>query len=111
MKIKDPPMISLAEHPRASVSIRRAKAAAGLIAFVATAVGASMSGMSADAAAARALVAGIAIYLVSWAIAVSVWRAIVRAETKIAVERLVQRKIEQQTRIRELIAAHPPGER
>lgn len=105
-RIENPPMISLAEHPRAAVGIRRAKAFGGLVAFATTAFGSHLSGMSIDAALLRALGAGLAAYFVTWGIALSIWRAFVRAETKLAVERLVARRAEQQARLREFAAGH-----
>lgn len=87
-----PPMISLADHPRAAAGVRRAKAWAGLLAFFVTGLGSHLSGMALDGSAVRALVAGVVSYMVVWALAVAVWRAYLRAEARSAVERVLARR-------------------
>lgn len=88
------PMISLAEHPRASSSIRRAKAWGGLLAFAVGGYASYESGMGVAASGFRALVAGIVAYLIVWGLAIAVWRAVVRAEAKAAIERVARRRAE-----------------
>jgi hypothetical protein len=90
----DTPMISLAEHPRASVSIRRAKAWGGLLAFAVAGYASYESGMSVAASGFRALAAGIVSYLLVWGLAIAVWRAVVRAEARAAIERAARRRAE-----------------
>jgi hypothetical protein len=90
----DPPTISLREHPRAAGGIRRLKAWGGLIAFAVTGYASHASGMSFAAAGTRALAAGVVGYLLAWALAIAFWRALVRAETKTAIERIRARRAE-----------------
>lgn len=87
-------MISLAEHPRASVSIRRAKASGGLLSFAIAGYASHASGMDLAACGLRALAAGIVGYLVVWGLAITVWRAVVRAEAEAAIERVARRRAE-----------------
>ena len=87
-----PPMISLSEHPRAASGVRRAKAWGGLLSFAVAGVASHISGMGFQASAGRALAAGILGYMVTWAVAVGVWRAFMRAEAKAAVERGLARR-------------------
>jgi hypothetical protein len=88
------PMISLAEHPRASSSIRRARAWGGLLAFAVGGYASYESGMSVAASGFRALVAGMVAYLIVWGLAIAVWRAVVRAEARAAIERAARRRAE-----------------
>jgi hypothetical protein len=85
-------MISLADHPRAAAGVRRAKAWGGLIAFGVTAVASHMAGMGVDSSGLRALAAGVVGYMVTWAIAVGVWRAFMRAEARAAIGRAQERR-------------------
>jgi high-affinity Fe2+/Pb2+ permease len=85
-------MISLADHPRAAAGVRRAKAWAGLVAFFVTGIGSYLSGMALDGSAFRALAAGVVAYMVVWALAIGVWRAYLRAETRSAVDRALARR-------------------
>jgi hypothetical protein len=79
--------ISIAAHPRARASIRRARARTALVAFVAVLLAALHGGVGAQDAIVRALLAGVAGNLVAWAIAVALWRQIVLAELRAAHER------------------------
>jgi hypothetical protein len=87
-----PPMISLADHPRAAFGVRRAKALGGLLSFAVAGLASHLSGMSLDSSALRALAAGVIGYMVTWALAVGVWRAIMRAQARTAVERAYARR-------------------
>jgi hypothetical protein len=88
------PYSSIATHPRARASVRRAKAWTGLIAF------AIAGGLSLEAsvpvvqAGARALAAGIAGYLVAWWFTMMVWRQLMLAEQKVAIEEINRRRAE-----------------
>jgi uncharacterized membrane protein YccC len=82
--------ISLAAHPRAGTSIRRARARTALIAFVVVLLAALHGGVGAQDAILRALVAGVAGNLVAWAIAVALWRQIVLAELRVAREKFLK---------------------
>jgi uncharacterized membrane protein YccC len=87
-----PPLIALADDPRAAGGIRRAKCRAGLAAFALTAVGSYMNGADAFDAGLRALGAGVVGYMVVWAVAVTVWRHIVRADARATVERSLEKR-------------------
>lgn len=77
---------SVANHPRAAAAVRRAKGAGGLASFVLAAWLSHRAGLSTSQVVERALAAGIAGYLLAWACAVTVWRQIVLAELRTAVE-------------------------
>jgi hypothetical protein len=99
------PYSSIATHPRARASVRRAKAWTGLIAF------AIAGGLSLEAsvpvvqAGARALAAGIAGYLVAWWFTMMVWRQLMIAEQKVAIEEINRRRAEREAAEAELEAA------
>jgi len=93
------PLIALTDDPRAAAGIRRAKCRGGLAAFGLTAAGCVLNGADAFDAGLRALGAGIVGYMLVWAVAVTVWRQIVRAEARATVERsLEQRRARQAAR-------------
>lgn len=71
--------LSLAGHPRAAHSVARAKAWGGLAGFVLGGYLSLSTHTLADAGL-RALAAGVVCYVVTWAIAVFVWRRLVVAE-------------------------------
>ena len=87
----DPNAITLGTHPRATRSVRRARALGGLLGFVATLVLSLQAGVPAWDAAVRALSAGIALHLVAWALAVTVWRQLMLAEMRAAHDRRLAR--------------------
>jgi hypothetical protein len=78
--------ISLATHPRARSQVRRAKGWGGLAGFGIACYLSLKAGVPPPQAGMRALAAGVAGYLVAWACAVSVWRHLVLAEIRAAVE-------------------------
>jgi hypothetical protein len=78
---------SVANHPRARASVRRAKGWGGLIGFGIAAYLSFQAGVPAPAAGLRALGAGLAGYILAWACAVAVWRHLVVAEMRAAYER------------------------
>jgi hypothetical protein len=82
--------VRLSAHPRAARSVRRVRACAGLGALLLTLLLSLQAGVPAWDATARALVAGIAVHLVAWAIALVVWRQIVLAELRAAHERRLE---------------------
>lgn len=77
-----PALPSVADHPRAATQVTRVKAWAGLAAFLLVAFLSMQAGVPTADALLRALVAGIAAYLVAWACAVAVWRHLVIAELR-----------------------------
>ncbi|MEA2144880.1 MAG: hypothetical protein QOG59_467 [Solirubrobacteraceae bacterium] len=79
--------LSVAAHPRASAQVRKAKGWGGLAAFVITGYLSLSHGATADIAGMRALVAGVAGYVLAWGCAVMVWRQLMVAEIRAKVER------------------------
>jgi hypothetical protein len=75
-----PEPIALRAHPRAARSVRRIRAAAGLAGLALTLVLSLRAGVPAWDATARALIAGVAVHVVAWAVAVAVWRQLMLAE-------------------------------
>jgi hypothetical protein len=82
-----PPLVGVGEHPRAALSIRRWKAWASLAGFSAAGYGSYVTGMPLADAAFRALAGGAAGYLVGGIAVVTVWRHLLQAEARIAIER------------------------
>jgi hypothetical protein len=78
--------ISVAAHPRAAAAVKRAKGFGGVGGFALAAYLSHKAGVPAVQVGARALAFGIAGYLVAWACAVTVWRHLVLAEFRAAVE-------------------------
>jgi hypothetical protein len=77
-----PELIGVGEHPVSSAAIRRAKSVGGLIAFGVTLALGFLNGADLSTACARALGAGIAGYMVSWAASVAIWRHLLRAQAR-----------------------------
>jgi hypothetical protein len=78
--------ISVAGHPRAAAQVRRAKGLGGIGFFAVAAYFSYTAGVPADQVALRATVVGIAGYMLTWACSVTVWRHLVLAELRAAVE-------------------------
>lgn len=78
---------SVAAHPRARAQVRRAKGIGGLAGFVIAGYLSLKAGVPGDQVGLRALGAGIGGYMLAWAAAVTVWRHLVMAELRAAVER------------------------
>lgn len=78
---------SVANHPRARYQVRRAKGWGGIAGFAIAAYLGYQAGIPTVDVVARALVAGIVGYMLAWACAVTVWRHLVLAELKAAMER------------------------
>jgi uncharacterized membrane protein YccC len=89
------PLIAPKEDPRASAGIARSKSLGGLAGF-AIAVFASYAHEPMFTVAERALIGGIAGYLVAWAVALTVWRRIMRAETRHAIDVLREQNDERE---------------
>jgi hypothetical protein len=77
---------SVAAHPRASFQVRRAKGWGGLVGFGLAAYLSYKAGVPTADIGVRAVVAGFAGYMLAWACAVTVWRHLVLAELRAAVE-------------------------
>jgi hypothetical protein len=80
---------SVAAHPRARQQVRRAKGWGGLAGFGLAAYLSHKAGIPFSQLGFRALVAGVAGYLLAWACAVTVWRHLVLAELRAAHEQTV----------------------
>jgi len=78
--------ISIAGHPRAAAQVRRAKGLGGIGFFAIAAYFSYKAGVPADQVALRAVAVGIAGYMLAWACSVTVWRHLVVAEIRAAVE-------------------------
>jgi hypothetical protein len=90
-----PPLVSPAEDPRAVASIRRTKAWCGLAAFGLAALAAHLHGDTFDSLLTHALIAGVVGHMLGWLVATTVWRRLMRAETKRAIEQIAARRAEQ----------------
>jgi hypothetical protein len=84
--------ITLRSHPAAMASIRRIRARAGLGAFALVVLLSLHSGLTFPSATARGLVAGIAVQLVAWKLAVIVWRQIVLVQVRAVEEAHLERR-------------------
>lgn len=78
--------ISVAGHPRAAAQVRRAKGFGGVTFFLITAYLSYKAQIPPDKVALRALIGGIGGYLLAWMCAVTVWRHLVLAELRAAIE-------------------------
>jgi len=85
--VSELPTVTLHAHPRASRSIRRAKARGGIGGFAIGTLAAWAHGGLMLGALERGLAGGIVGFLVAWFAAVNVWRHLVRAEARAALER------------------------
>jgi hypothetical protein len=84
--------ISIATHPRARVSIRRARTRGALIVFAVVLLLGLKAGQMPFDATWRALIAGIVANVVVWRCAIIVWRHLVLAELRAAEERYAERR-------------------
>ena len=80
-----PPLVAPKDDARATAGIRRAKAWCGLAGFALSGFSAHVHGDVLFTAGEHALVGGVAGSLVGWAVALAVWRRILRAETHHAI--------------------------
>ena len=78
--------ISVAGHPRAAAQVRRAKGFGGVTFFLITGYLSYRAQVPPDQVALRALIGGIGGYLLAWMCAVTVWRHLVLAELRAAIE-------------------------
>lgn len=86
-KAKDAPDgISVAGHPRAAAQVRRAKGLGGVTFFLITAYFSYKAQVPPDQVALRALIGGIGGYMLAWMCSVTVWRHLVLAELRAALE-------------------------
>jgi hypothetical protein len=86
------PYSSIATHPRASGSVKRARARTGLIAFAIAAILSFKANVPIDQVGMRALAAGAAGYMIAWWASMQVWRHLMIAEQKAAIEEIKRRR-------------------
>jgi hypothetical protein len=87
-----PPGVSIANHPRARVSIRRTRARVALVAFALVLLQAHGAGVGGQEAVVRALLAGVGASLAAWAIGLLLWKQILLAEVRAAHQRREDRR-------------------
>ena len=78
---------SVFNHPRARCQVRRAKGWGGIAGFLVAGYLSYKAGVPTFDVGLRALVFGIVGYMLAWMCAVTVWRQLVLAELRAAVER------------------------
>lgn len=86
-----PPVLTLAEHPRAQRSIARTKALAGIAGLLLGVVLSLRAGVPAADAFLRGIGLGTAAMVLMWGAAVLVWKQLAAAEIEVAKRRLLQR--------------------
>ena len=80
------------DHPRAKRSIETSRSWAALVGAGLVALVSWQSGMGEFDAIVRGLIAGVIVFVLAWAVAVMVWREIVRAEIAQAREKVRERR-------------------
>jgi len=88
------PYSSIATHPRARASVQRVRARTGLIAFAVAAGLSFQAHVPIDLVGLRALGAGLGGYMLAWWVSIKVWRHLMIAEQKAAVEEIKRRRAE-----------------
>ena len=86
---------SIASHPRAKASIRRAKGWAGIVGFAMAGFVSLQASVPLFQAGLRALGAGVIGYMLAWWVGVLVWRQLILAEQKAAYELIERRRNEE----------------
>lgn len=86
------PYSSVATHPRASVRVRQAKGWGGLAGFAIAAVLSLKASVPAIQVLERAILFGVAGYLVAWALSLLVWRQLMIAEQRAALDEIKRRR-------------------
>lgn len=84
----DGPVLSVARHPKAGPSVRRAKGWGGLAGFTVTALLSYQANVPAFDVGLRALAVGVAGYIVAWACSVTVWRVLLTTELRVLHDQL-----------------------
>lgn len=100
----------LSAHPRAQRQISQAKAWGGIAGFALVGSLSLQAGSTDADALTRALLAGIAVYLTAWVLAVIVWRQLARAEV-MAAERIWLQQLEDRTAREEAAAQEKAAKR
>jgi hypothetical protein len=102
--------IRLASHPRASASVRRLRARAGLAALVIGLLLSLNAGLPLFDAVARGLVAGIAAHFLAWFAGLLVWRHLVLGELAAHREAVVAARAERLAAAEQARAASVSGD-
>ena len=89
------PLVAPADDPRAAAGIARAKAWGGLAGFALAGL-AAYSHETFFGTCERALIGGIVGVMLGWVVALTVWRRIMRAETRQAIDMLNARATERE---------------
>lgn len=84
-----PDALTLNRHPRAHAQIRHLRAWAGIAALALTIFLSLRAGVPTADAWLRGLAGGVAAFMVTWAVAVAVWRQLALAQVESARRRLV----------------------
>jgi hypothetical protein len=85
-------VFSVASHPKAKATIRRAKGWGGLIGFALAFYLSLKASVPVVDAGGRALVAGLVGYMLGWACSVTIWRQVMVAELRHAAEEVRARR-------------------
>jgi hypothetical protein len=93
--------IKISEHPRARHQIRVAKGWAGLVGCALAGYASWHGGATFVDTALRALMWGVAAYILVWFLAVQVWRQVAIAEVRAAEKQWLERKAEAERVARE----------
>jgi hypothetical protein len=88
------PYSSIATHPKARASVRKTKGWVALAAFVLAAALSIKASVPMMDVGIRALIAGCLGYLVAWMISMQVWRHLMIAEQRAAIEEIERRRAE-----------------
>jgi hypothetical protein len=80
-----PPLVGLADHPRAAQSIRQMKAWGGLLGFAGVVAYSYTGGMPLPDALLRGVIAGVAAQMLAWVAAVVLWQHLLDGEASAAV--------------------------
>jgi hypothetical protein len=100
-----PPYSSIATHPKALASVRRAKSWTGIGAFAIMAGVSLKAGVPFSQACLRSIAAGIAGYMLVWWGGMKVWRHLMIAEQRAAIEEINRRRAERAGELRDTKAA------
>jgi hypothetical protein len=95
-----PDRASVANHPTAATALVRLKAWAGLLGAGAVAVASLRAGVPPFETVARALIAGMALYLVAWAAGVTFFRQLVVAELRAEADRRAEERARRDAQLR-----------
>lgn len=82
------PVMSVARHPAAGPSVRRAKGLGGLAGFAVAGLLSYQANVPLFDVGLRAIGVGVAGYLVAWACSVTVWRVVLTAELRMVYDEL-----------------------